>query len=188
MPLTLHSDLVRLAKLAKLGQSGVADGVRACCAAAAGAPPAPAPAGKSGKRSGGPADPLAAYVTGLEAALAAAVVNVTAITEAVEGRVSGGTAAAAAGASGGSSGVTLEGGLQLETAPLVLLYGKLLNNGGIRGCKVRGCGGGGRATGSQLPARWCCVRCCPLARINACAQSNRRASTRRLPRATSLTW
>jgi hypothetical protein len=95
VPITLHSDLVRIAKLARLGQEGIRASVKQCC-------------------TGASASPFAVYTTSLEDLITKASVNVSAIASAVAG-------------SGASSG---------PTKPSTKLSGRLLNNGGIKDCKV----------------------------------------------------
>lgn len=107
VPITLHSDLVRLTKLAKVGQTNLVDATRQCC-------------------SGSASNPFAPFTNNLEALIAAATVNVSAIAAAV---------------------VTSDG-VNFAGPPAARMSGRLLDNGGVKDCKVRARGrggGGGRA-------------------------------------------
>lgn len=106
VPITLHADLVRLAKLAKVGQTGLAEGVKNCC--------------------GGSANAFAPYISGLEDAINSAIVNVTAIAGAVV-----------------VPDAERDGFRTLTAGAAMKLAGRLLDNGGIKDCKV------GRISGRQ---------------------------------------
>lgn len=106
MPLTVHSDLLRLAKLARAGQVNLPAAIAQCCAAGA----------------GGSSAPFAPLTSGLEETLSRAVVNASAIAAALAGE------AAAARPSPG-------GGLRLEAGSAgAELEGRLVNVGGVQGC------------------------------------------------------
>jgi hypothetical protein len=96
VPITLHSDLVRLTKLAKIGQTNLLDATKQCC------------------RGQGASNPFLPFTTSLEELINGAAVNVSAIAEALVVN----TRLAAAG------------------LPVSKLAGRVLDNGGVKDCKV----------------------------------------------------
>jgi hypothetical protein len=122
VPITLHSDLVRLAKLARVAQVDLAASVTACC-------------------GGGSASPFLPFTASLEDLVSRAAVNVTAI----------------AGTVGGGDGSGAAGGPAAEAGPAAeVLAGRLIDNGGVRDCKVRAQGGpasAGEGAAREGPAR-----------------------------------
>jgi len=99
VPITLHSDLVRLTKLAKVGQQNLIDSTKQCC-------------------SGSADNPFAPFINSLEGAIAAAVVNATAIAEALVSSFDPG-----------------HDMIRFESGKNSAIAGRLIINGGIEQCK-----------------------------------------------------